>query len=48
VVHVSTAYSHCNLSYISEEFYDSPITGEKIINVVESLDENTLTVITPT
>jgi fatty acyl-CoA reductase len=47
VVHVSTAYSHCSLSDIDEEFYDPPITGDKIISVVENLDENMLTAITP-
>jgi fatty acyl-CoA reductase len=47
VVHVSTAYSFCNLSYIGEEFYDPPITADRLISVVDSLDENTLTAITP-
>lgn len=47
VVHVSTAFSHCNLSDIDEEFYDPPITADRIISVVQNLDENTLTTITP-
>jgi hypothetical protein len=48
VVHVSTAFSHCYRPDINEEFYDTTITGDGILQVVESLDDNTLTTITPT
>jgi hypothetical protein len=47
VVHVSTAYSHCNLSDIDEVFYEPAITADRIISVVQSLDEDTLNAITP-
>ncbi|XP_021923841.1 fatty acyl-CoA reductase wat-like isoform X2 [Zootermopsis nevadensis] len=47
VVHVSTAFSHCHRTSIDEEFYDPPTTGERIVQLVEKLDDNTLTTITP-
>ena len=48
VVHVSTAYSHCYRSDINEEFYDAPMTCDRVIKLTEYLDENTLATITPT
>jgi len=48
VVHVSTAFSYCYRSDIGEVFYEPPITGDRIVKIVDSLDDNTLTAITPT
>jgi hypothetical protein len=48
VVHVSTAYSHCYRSDINEEFYDPPMTCDQVVKLIECLDENTMTAITPT
>ncbi|KAK9872053.1 hypothetical protein WA026_015303 [Henosepilachna vigintioctopunctata] len=47
IVHVSTAYSHCTRNEIKEEFYPPPITAENLLNVVDSLDDETITKITP-
>ncbi|KAJ8921126.1 hypothetical protein NQ315_013596 [Exocentrus adspersus] len=48
VVHVSTAFSNCNRKVIDEAFYESPISGEKLITLVECLDDEKLEAITPT
>ncbi|XP_031358416.1 fatty acyl-CoA reductase wat-like [Photinus pyralis] len=47
-VYMSTAYSHCVRSSIGEEFYETPITGEKLITLVGSCSEEFLDKITPT
>ncbi|XP_063392481.1 fatty acyl-CoA reductase wat-like isoform X1 [Cydia fagiglandana] len=47
MVHISTAYSNCTLSEIDEVFYESPIPGDKLIDLAESLDEKTINSITP-
>ncbi|XP_021936348.1 fatty acyl-CoA reductase wat-like [Zootermopsis nevadensis] len=47
VVHVSTVFSHCNRPSIDEEFYDPPTTVERIVQLVEILDDNNLATITP-
>ncbi|XP_024936806.1 fatty acyl-CoA reductase wat isoform X2 [Cephus cinctus] len=47
VIHVSTAYSNCNLREIDEKFYSPPITGDNIIRLVQSLNEEKLDAITP-
>ncbi|CAH0713024.1 unnamed protein product, partial [Brenthis ino] len=46
LVHISTAYSNCRLSEIDEKFYDCNRSGEKLINLVENIDENTLKKVT--
>ncbi|XP_077288140.1 fatty acyl-CoA reductase wat-like isoform X2 [Arctopsyche grandis] len=46
-LHVSTAYSNCIIKNIEEKFYDSPMKPEKLINLVDTLDEDTLQKITP-
>ncbi|KAL3271479.1 hypothetical protein HHI36_021964 [Cryptolaemus montrouzieri] len=46
-LHVSTAYSQCPKDDIMEQFYSPPITGEHLLNVVESLKDETITKITP-
>ncbi|XP_021936245.1 fatty acyl-CoA reductase wat-like [Zootermopsis nevadensis] len=47
IVHVSTVFSHCNRPSIDEEFYDPPTTVERIVQLVEILDDNNLATITP-
>ncbi|XP_034827517.1 fatty acyl-CoA reductase wat-like [Maniola hyperantus] len=46
-VHISTAYSNCPLKEIDEKFYDAPLAGDKLIDLVENMDEKTLNCITP-
>ncbi|VEN63880.1 unnamed protein product [Callosobruchus maculatus] len=47
-VQVSTAFSNCTHKVIDEKFYNPPITGEKLINLVDCLDDDMLAAITPT
>ncbi|XP_015434622.1 PREDICTED: putative fatty acyl-CoA reductase CG5065 [Dufourea novaeangliae] len=46
-VHVSTAYSHCVRKSIDEKHYDAPIEGDKLISLVDSLDDDKLLKIGP-
>uniref|UniRef100_A0A2A4JS90 Fatty acyl-CoA reductase n=1 Tax=Heliothis virescens TaxID=7102 RepID=A0A2A4JS90_HELVI len=46
-VHISTAYSNCPQTNIDEKFYDSPLPGDKLIDMVETIDARTLDSITP-
>ncbi|XP_044764595.1 fatty acyl-CoA reductase wat-like [Coccinella septempunctata] len=46
-LHVSTAFSFCPRDTILEEFYRPPLTGEKLLSLVDSLDDSTITEITP-
>ncbi|CAG9854301.1 unnamed protein product [Phyllotreta striolata] len=48
LIHVSTAFSNCVHTTIEEKFYDPPITAEKLITLVDCLDDNKLDKITPT
>ncbi|XP_065355218.1 fatty acyl-CoA reductase wat [Calliphora vicina] len=48
VVHVSTAFAHCNRRYIQEKFYNSPLSGDNACKLGECLDEQTLNLLTPT
>ncbi|EDW81680.1 uncharacterized protein Dwil_GK10887 [Drosophila willistoni] len=48
LVHVSTAFAHCNKRYIQEKFYTGTITGENAFKLSECLDEHTLNTLTPT
>ncbi|XP_043477559.1 fatty acyl-CoA reductase wat-like [Leptopilina heterotoma] len=41
-MHISTFYSHCNRKEIDEKFYDSPITGKRILQMAEILSEEEL------
>ncbi|KAI4499707.1 hypothetical protein M0802_005277 [Mischocyttarus mexicanus] len=41
-VYVSTAYSQCLHNPIEEKFYDPPIDDEKLIELLDSIDENSL------
>ncbi|XP_057664834.1 fatty acyl-CoA reductase wat-like [Diorhabda carinulata] len=45
-VHISTAYSNCVQSTIEEKFYDPPIMADKLITLVDCLDDNQLDAIT--
>ncbi|XP_026740170.1 fatty acyl-CoA reductase wat-like, partial [Trichoplusia ni] len=46
-VHISTAYSNCVQDQISEKFYESPLPGDKLIDIVETMDVKTINNITP-
>ncbi|XP_031776892.1 fatty acyl-CoA reductase wat-like [Nasonia vitripennis] len=46
-VHVSTAYSHCNLDYIEEKYYKPAMDPDKAISMVDMLDDEVLQHITP-
>ncbi|XP_035741476.1 fatty acyl-CoA reductase wat-like [Vespa mandarinia] len=47
VVHVSTAYANCFHIPLEEKFYDPPIDSDKLINLVNCLNEKLLDDITP-
>ncbi|XP_047370398.1 fatty acyl-CoA reductase wat-like [Vespa velutina] len=47
VVHVSTAYSNCFHIPLEEKFYDPPIDPDKLINLVDCINEKLLDDITP-
>ncbi|XP_043486971.1 fatty acyl-CoA reductase wat-like [Polistes fuscatus] len=46
-VYVSTIYSQCIHNPIEEKFYDPPMDEDKLINLVDSMDEKLLDEITP-
>ncbi|KAI4483559.1 hypothetical protein M0804_007819 [Polistes exclamans] len=46
-VHVSTFYSQCIHNPIEEKFYDPPMDDDKLINLVDSMNEKLLDDITP-
>ncbi|XP_073840124.1 waterproof [Musca autumnalis] len=48
VVHVSTAFAHCNRKHIQEKFYNCTLSGDKALQLSECLDEQTLNTLTPT
>ena len=41
-VHISTAFSHCVLNHIEEIYYEPPADPEKILSLVEILDDDSL------
>ncbi|KAK2586496.1 hypothetical protein KPH14_011394 [Odynerus spinipes] len=45
IVHVSTAFSNCTRKYIDEKFYEAPVNGDTILNIVEHLKEEDLEII---
>ncbi|XP_035741463.1 fatty acyl-CoA reductase wat-like [Vespa mandarinia] len=47
VVHISTAYTNCFHIPLEEKFYDPPIDPDKLINLVNCLNEKLLDNITP-
>ena len=46
-VHVSTAYANCPYDYIEERVYDPPMEANKLITLVDCLDEKLIDEITP-
>ncbi|XP_063924651.1 fatty acyl-CoA reductase wat-like [Zophobas morio] len=46
-VFVSTAFSNCVHSHITEQFYEPPMKPEKLLDLVNILDDDTLQAITP-
>ncbi|KAK9872040.1 hypothetical protein WA026_015290 [Henosepilachna vigintioctopunctata] len=46
-LHVSTAFSHCALKSIDEQFYKPGLSGDHLLDLVEMLDEERLEKITP-
>ncbi|KAK3753857.1 hypothetical protein RRG08_006244 [Elysia crispata] len=47
LVHVSTAYANCDRPYIEETVYPPPVEPQKIIDVLEWMDDEMLELFTP-
>ncbi|XP_023236666.1 putative fatty acyl-CoA reductase CG5065 [Centruroides sculpturatus] len=47
LIHVSTAYCHCDRKEIEETIYPASINLQKIIDIVDWMDEDTINAITP-
>ncbi|CAL1290425.1 unnamed protein product [Larinioides sclopetarius] len=47
LIHVSTAFCHCNRDQIDEVVYDSPVGTKKIIDAIQWMDEDMVSTITP-
>lgn len=48
MIYISTAFSNCIRKEIKEEFYPPPITGPKLLSLLDALDDDKLDKITPT
>lgn len=46
-MHVSTAYANCPLPMIEEKVYDPPMDADKLMTLIECVDEKLLEEITP-
>lgn len=46
-VHISNAFSYCPREEIGEKFYEPRISGNKLLSLVDSLNDELLTEITP-
>ncbi|XP_054002362.1 fatty acyl-CoA reductase wat-like [Hylaeus anthracinus] len=46
-VHISTAFSHCISKSIDEVYYDVPIDGDKLLKLLDILNDDILQQITP-
>lgn len=46
-IHVSTAYANCPQNHIEEKFYDPPMDADKLLDLVDCMDEQLLSYITP-
>lgn len=46
-VHFSTAYSNCTVKEIGERFYTPPMRWTDLVQLVDSLDERAIDMITP-
>ncbi|KAK9506457.1 hypothetical protein O3M35_008394 [Rhynocoris fuscipes] len=44
-VHVSTAYCNCPYKDINEEFYEPPISCDKLLNMIDTLDEEQIEIL---
>lgn len=47
IIYVSTAYSHCIYSDIDEKFYDTPISSDKLMQLIDILDDDQLEALLP-
>ncbi|XP_076658436.1 fatty acyl-CoA reductase wat [Halictus rubicundus] len=47
LVHVSTAYANCPMSVIEERVYDPPMDADKLMTLIDCVDEKLLEEITP-
>ncbi|KAK0176563.1 hypothetical protein PV328_000684 [Microctonus aethiopoides] len=47
LVHISTAYSHCGEKILEERAYSCPISPEKVMTLVDILNDEILNIITP-
>lgn len=47
IVHVSTAFANCPNDFIEEKIYQVPIDAEKLITLVECMEEKLIEEITP-
>ncbi|XP_044261424.1 fatty acyl-CoA reductase wat-like [Tribolium madens] len=47
MIYVSTAFSNCIQKEIREEFYPPPISGHKLLSLLDALDDDKLDKITP-
>ena len=45
-VHISTAFSHCILKHIEEKCYDPPVEPEKVLTLIDVLNDDMLEYIT--
>lgn len=46
-IHVSTAYANCPQSVIEEKFYDPPMDSDKLIALIECIEDKLAEDITP-
>lgn len=46
-IHVSTAYANCPQSVIEEKFYDPPMDSDKLIALMECIEDKLAEDITP-
>lgn len=46
-MHVSTAYANCPQTVIEEKFYDPPFDSDKLMAVMECMDDKLVEDITP-
>ncbi|VVC29130.1 Male sterility, NAD-binding,NAD(P)-binding domain,Fatty acyl-CoA reductase, C-terminal [Cinara cedri] len=47
-VHISTAYSQCSIrKEIDEVFYEPPLTGDQLVQIVNNLDDEYIKILTP-
>ncbi|KAK6042452.1 NAD-binding protein [Cooperia oncophora] len=47
LVHVSTAYANCDRAEIEEKVYDPPVSPQKLMEAIEWMNNDMLTLITP-